>query len=75
YYDAPGATVTMTYKVMAGRSIVYARQVKSRISSDGRATLPVGFKPIKGKSYTMAIYTGDKNGQVEQTTYALLPTS
>ena len=75
YFNAPGAHVTLSYKVYSGSSVVAAKQVSGTIQTDARVSLPVAFKPVKGKSYGMSVYVADKHGNVAQTIYALLPST
>jgi len=75
YFDAPGAHVTVSYKIFSGSSLVAAKQVPGTIQTDARVSLPVAFKPAKGKKYGMIVYVADKHGNVAQTIYALLPST
>ena len=36
-------------------------------------SLPVAFKPVGGKSYSMTVYVADNHGNVTKTIYVLLP--
>jgi hypothetical protein len=73
YFDAPGYHLTLIYKLYSGTSLVSSKQVSGTVETDARVSLPVNFKPVKGKSYSMNVYVADKHGNVAKTTYVLLP--
>jgi hypothetical protein len=73
YFDPPGYPVTAIYKVYLGASLVAAKQVSVTVQTDARVSIPVNFKPVKGKSYAMNVFVADKHGNVAKTTYVLLP--
>jgi hypothetical protein len=73
YHDATGAVVAVTYKIYSGKPLVAAGGLHLTVQTDGRLTMPVNFKPVKGKTYSMTVFIGDKHGQNVQIHYVLLP--
>ena len=73
YHDAPGAVVFMTYRVYKGSKLVFVAQETSRLNGQQQVPVTVKFKPAKKTQYLLTVDIGDKHGQHEKRSVALLP--
>jgi hypothetical protein len=73
YHGRPGSFVGVTYRVFAGSKLVAVHQARARTAGDASVSFVAKFKPAKGKQYTLTATVGDKNGQLDKRTVALVP--
>ncbi len=73
--NSTGAKVGTNFKIVSGRKVVASGDPLVKLQRDATVTVPVGFDPVKGKSYTMTVVLSDRNGETEQHTIALVPAS
>ncbi len=55
YYNARGSKIGVTYRVYLGSKIVAIAQPLLTLQADGTVTVPINFKPAKGKTYTLTM--------------------
>ncbi len=72
YYNAPGAKIGVTYKLLVGKVLYAIGQPVLKMSKDGTITLTVNFKLAKGKPYVLNVVAGDRGGRYDTTNVALL---
>jgi hypothetical protein len=60
--DGAGARVGVTYKVVFKKTVVAVEQPVRSIESDGWITLPLRFKPVAKRSYSLTVDVGDNSG-------------
>jgi hypothetical protein len=72
YHDPPGASVIVTYRAFLGKKQVDAEQIHSKVDAYQSVSVPMQFKPLHGKEYVVSIVVGDKHGQVERRSVALV---
>jgi hypothetical protein len=73
YYNAPGAKIGVTYKILIGKVLYAIGQPLQKLAKDGTITINVNFKPAKGVTYTMNVVAGDRGGRFQTTNVLLLP--
>ena len=73
YYNARGSKIGVIYRVYLRSKIVAIAQPLLTLQADGTVTVPINFKPAKGKTYTLTMVANDKGGHKEQQVVALLP--
>ncbi len=73
YHNPIGAKVGMTYYLYDGKKLVAIGQPLVPIKAGGLITIPVNFKAVAGKSYTLNVKINDKHGYTESTVVLLLP--
>jgi Cellulase (glycosyl hydrolase family 5) len=73
YYNAAGAKIGVTYKVLIGKTLYAIGQPLVSMARDGTITINVKFAPAKGQTYTLNVVASDKGGRYETTNALLLP--
>jgi hypothetical protein len=65
YYNAAGTTIGMNYTVRDGSSFVTSGQPAEPMRANQSLSVPLGFTPKKGHTYTVTVDANDPNGHVE----------
>jgi hypothetical protein len=73
YYNKVGTKLGLTWAVKQGNKNLAIAQPLLPLQKGGTITIPVNFKPVKGKSYTMTVNVNDKHGHTDTAVVALLP--
>jgi hypothetical protein len=72
YFDAPGTTLGMTYRVFDGSTAVGVGQPTSPLGFDQSVSFIAQFKPVKGHTYKVTVAVNDPNGQTQTRTATLV---
>jgi polysaccharide biosynthesis protein PslG len=72
FYDAPGSTIGLTYRVSLAGKLVAVGQPAVPLTFDGSIAFPVAFTPLAGKTYTLTVDANDAHGNRESASYALV---
>jgi hypothetical protein len=77
FHDPPGATLGITYRIDYGSKLarrpLYVAQTRTKLlARNGTVSFKVGFTPAKGKQYLLTIDVGDRHGQHQKRTVALV---
>ena len=65
YYNGPGASIGMTYKITNGSRTVDVAQPVLPLRSDQAVGIPLGFAASKGRTYTVTVTANDSGGHIE----------
>jgi len=72
YFDAPGTTLGMTYRVFDGSTGVAVGQPTAALGFDQSVSFIAQFKPVKGHTYKVTVAVNDPNGQTQTRTATLV---
>jgi aryl-phospho-beta-D-glucosidase BglC (GH1 family) len=74
YFSRPGTIVGMTYRVYDGGKLIAVKQPAVPLRIDASISIPVGFRPVAGKTYILTVDAKDANGNAQLVTAALIAT-
>lgn len=72
FYDAPGSTVGITYRIFLGEQLVAVGQPAVPLGPDASIAFRVEFTPVAGKTYTLTVDANDANGNRQSVVCALV---
>jgi hypothetical protein len=72
YYDAPGTTFGITYKVYLGTKLIALGQPTAAMNANQAVTFKANFAPAKGKTYTVTATVNDPHGNAQTVSIALV---
>jgi hypothetical protein len=72
FYNAPGSSIGMTYRVFDGTKPVTVAQPAPLLNPDESVTFVATFKPVKGHTYTIDATLNDPNGHQETVNAAVV---
>jgi hypothetical protein len=75
YYNRPGTKIGLTYGLFDGKKKLAVAQPIVKLQSGGYVTIPVNYKAVKGKTYTLGVTLNDPHGHIVKTTILLMPAS
>ena len=72
YFDPPGTTLGMTYRVFEGKTQVAVGQPTAPLGFDQSVSFIAQFKPVRGHTYKVSVAVNDPNGQTQTRTATLV---
>jgi hypothetical protein len=72
YYDAPGASLGLTYRVLDGAKPMAVGQPTAPLGADQSASFIANFAPVKGHTYRVSVVVSDPNGHQQTRTATLV---
>ena len=72
YFDAPGTTLGMTYRVFDGATAVAVGQPTAPLGVDQSVSFIAQFAPVKGRTYKVTVTVNDPHGQTQTRTATLV---